>query len=99
MKTTVINIKKNHFNRETDVYIGRGSKWGNPYFISHIQTRDEVCEKYIAHMTELMKADPTKYNIAELQGKRLACYCKPLRCHGDWLAALANGEVALNGRV
>ena len=29
-----------------DVYIGRGSKWGNPYVIGKDGNRDEVIEKY-----------------------------------------------------
>jgi hypothetical protein len=41
---------------------------------------------------------PARYDIAELQGKRLVCFCKPLRCHGDWLAEQANnGEAADDG--
>ena len=34
--------------------------------------------------------------LGELRGKRLACYCAPLPCHGDVLAALAD---APGGRV
>ncbi len=30
----------------------------------------------------------------ELKGKRIACHCKPKRCHLDWVAKVANGEVA-----
>lgn len=28
----------------------------------------------------------------ELKGKQLACWCAPLPCHGDVLAAVADGE-------
>jgi hypothetical protein len=99
MKTTGANITDAPFQKGRDVYIGRGSKWGNPYHIGRSGTRDEVCDKYVAYMTRLMKAEPQKYDVSELRGKRLVCYCKPLRCHGDWLAALANGEVELDGRI
>jgi hypothetical protein len=90
----VVN-KKTHGLHKDDVYIGRGSKWGNPFKIGVDGTRDEVCEKYIVYMTERMKEFKSLYDIRELQGKRLMCFCKPLRCHGDWLAALANGEIEL----
>lgn len=46
----------------------------------------------------LSKFDYEKYfwttdlpnQLSELRGKRLGCYCKPLRCHGDFLAKLVN---------
>lgn len=79
---TVIHIR----NRKTgDVYIGRGSKWGNPFFIGKDGTRKEVVAKYerwLVRQPELMGA------LGELAGKRLVCFCKPLACHGDVLVRL-----------
>lgn len=94
MKTIVANKKAPDYKHQpNDVYIGRGSKWGNPYRIGIGGTRGVMCDKYTEHMTKLLREYPEKYNILELQGKRLVCFCKPARCHGDWLAAMAN-EVA-----
>lgn len=88
MKTTVVHCKKSSY----DVYIGRPSKWGNPY--SHllgtqaefmVSTREEAIAKYKDYLLnnhELMKALP------ELQGKVLGCWCKPKACHGDVLVEL-----------
>lgn len=71
-----------------DVYIGRGSKWGNPFKMQSytLAERDRVCDEYERwfYTTNL----PSQ--IGELVGKKLGCYCKPLRCHGDFLARLAN---------
>ena len=70
-----------------DVYIGRGSKWGNPYVIGKDGNRDEVIEKYrlyIERTPELLCA------ISELKGKNLVCFCKPQRCHGDILLKRVN---------
>tara|TARA_R100001510_G_scaffold50995_1_gene50428 strand:+ start:1167 stop:1424 length:258 start_codon:yes stop_codon:yes gene_type:complete len=70
-----------------DVYIGRGSKWGNPYVIGKDGNRDEVIEKYrlyIERTPELLCA------ISELKGKNLVCFCKPQRCHGDILLKRAS---------
>ena len=78
---SVVNIRK----AKCDVYIGRGSKWGNPFIIGRDGTREEVIAKYkdyILNSKELLKAIP------ELKGKVLGCYCKPLACHGDVLMEL-----------
>jgi hypothetical protein len=83
--TTVVNIKK---TKNYDVYIGRGSKWGNPFKMKDwSQTeRDRVCDEYEKWF---WTTDLPNY-IYELKDKILGCYCKPLRCHGDFLAKLAN---------
>ena len=68
-----------------DVYIGRGSKWGNPYKIGRDGTRAEVIEKYRAYI----KTQPYLMNsLRELCGRVLGCYCAPLPCHGDVLVEL-----------
>ena len=76
-----------HCKREPyDVYIGRGSKWGNPFVIGRDGTREEVIQRYehwLATVTGLMKQLP------ELHGKTLGCWCAPKPCHGDVLARLA----------
>lgn len=72
-----------------DVYIGRPSKWGNPFVIGRDGSRDDVIEKY----RQWLPTQPQLLNsISELKGKRLACFCAPLPCHGDILATLANKE-------
>ena len=74
------------------VYIGRsrsGFSWGNPYKIGKDGDRAEVCNKHIDYFN---RNNGLKARIAELKGKVLGCYCYPERCHGDYLASLANGE-------
>lgn len=78
----VVHCKKEPF----DVYIGRPSKWGNPFTISRDGTREEVIEKYrdwLIEQDDLMEALP------ELKGKVLGCWCSPKSCHGDVLIELA----------
>lgn len=75
-ETCVVNRKKQPF----DVYIGRGSRWGNPFEIGRDGSREEVCAKYLQHLLhspELLAA------LSSLKGKRLGCYCSPRLCHGD----------------
>ena len=81
--TKVVHCKKEKY----DVYIGRPSKWGNPFEIDKDGTREEVIAKYkdwILQQPDLMKALP------ELKDKTIACWCHPKACHGDVLAALAD---------
>lgn len=70
-----------------DVYVGRPSKWGNPFTIGRDGTRQEVIgryERWLLTQPELLAALP------DLAGKTLACWCAPRPCHGDVLARLAN---------
>lgn len=84
MKTRVVNLRKEPY----DVYIGRGSKWGNPFKIGKDGTREEVIKKY---KDWFMKTDLILH-LSELKWKRLGCYCKPLACHGDFLISLIENE-------
>ena len=87
------------YNKSTDknipksaVYIGRGSKWGNPFKIGIHGTRKEVIAKYKLFLL----AKPELLNqVEELKNKDLVCYCKPLDCHGDILEKIANNDLHL----
>lgn len=68
------------------MYIGRPSKWGNPFSIGRDGTRDDVIKKYEAW---LIRSEVFK-DIAELKGKTLGCWCSPQACHGDVLSRYAN---------
>ena len=88
MPTTVV-----HCNHEPyDVYIGRGSRWGNPFRIGLDGNRDEVIDKYADW---LMTQSILLAKVGQLKDKRLGCYCAPKRCHGNILAQLADTVAAL----
>lgn len=72
----------------TAVYVGRPSKWGNPYKIGEDGTREEVIEKYVDYLLRTGLFN----DIKELEGKDLVCWCAPLPCHADVLLKLANKE-------
>ena len=40
------NIRNEEINKYSDVYIGRGSKWGNPFVIGRDGDRDLVIKKF-----------------------------------------------------
>lgn len=88
-----------------DVYIGRPSKWGNPF--SH-QAKGTLAEHLVDTRTRavwsyaewLLDQPRLLEALPELEGKRLVCWCKPQSCHGDVLAyAVEQGIEALRERV
>lgn len=68
------------------VYVGRPTKWGNPYVIGRDGTREEVIRKFREYAVDALYQD-----LHELEGKDLVCWCPPLPCHADVLLELANG--------
>lgn len=82
MSTRVVNVRE----ERCEVYIGRGTPWGNPFKVGRDGTRDEVIQKYWEHLA----AHPELIERArrELRGKVLGCWCKPEACHGDVLVEL-----------
>ena len=79
------------------VYVGRPTKWGNPY--THlpinpkyadtcikVATREDAVKKYKETLPRFI------YDLApvELKGKDLVCWCAPKPCHADVLLEIAN---------
>ncbi len=89
----VLNRKTNYIPKDA-VYVGRPSKWGNPYqigsiFAGKVLTGEDcivLYGHYLQTNKELLK------NLEELRGKDLVCWCSPLPCHADILLDLANGH-------
>jgi len=86
----IVHCKKEHF----DIYIGRPSKWGNPF--SH---KEDTIAKYKVNTREVSIEAFRKWitegegmyllnDLHELDGKILGCWCKPKSCHGDVLIEL-----------
>lgn len=80
------------------VYVGRPTKWGNPF--THLEkgtlaehkvaTREESVsrfEQYLLERPELLAAAKR-----ELKGKSLVCWCAPKSCHADILMKHANQD-------
>jgi hypothetical protein len=70
------------------VYVGRPSKWGNPFVIGRDGDRDEVIEAYEHWLDHQMTIDP--WFLRGLKGKDLVCWCVPEACHADVLLEIAN---------
>lgn len=86
--TLVVNRKCEDY----DIYIGRGSKWGNPFHMKNEKHRDIVIDKY---KTYIMNSPHLLADIDELRGMRLGCYCAPKRCHGEILIDIIRNKDSL----
>lgn len=73
---------------EGAIYVGRPSKWGNPFQIGRDGDREEVIRKFT---TYFLNSDMI-HHVMELHGKDLVCWCAPEGCHADILLKLANPE-------
>ena len=82
----VLNKYKDTIPKDS-IYIGRPSKWGNPFEIGKDGNRDEVVEKYT---TYILSNEELLNDLYQLKNKDLVCYCSPKLCHGDVLIILAN---------
>ncbi|MBT4177737.1 MAG: DUF4326 domain-containing protein [Candidatus Marinimicrobia bacterium] len=80
------------------VYVGRGSKFGNPFKITEDRDAREVVSAFEIWLTVdgVHAGIPEKKvaildNIEKLKGKNLACWCKiGAPCHADVLLKLVN---------
>lgn len=83
---------------ENTVYVGRPSKWGNPFKVKMDKGEKPrnpnlpiliALSAYKKYIQEQVKGG--NLNIKELKGKNLACWCKIGKpCHADILLKLAN---------
>ena len=75
------------------VYVGRGTKWGNPFRLGKDGTAQLCVAQFRAFLQELWGTDMAGPEAIryQLRGKDLACWC-PLDqpCHADVLLEIAN---------
>lgn len=82
-------LNKHHGDASNEaIYIGRPSKWGNPFVVGKHGERGECVDLYrnwIKDQPELISQIKN-----ELKGKDLVCFCAPKKCHGDVIIEIAN---------
>jgi len=80
-----------------NVYIGRrgvvfcdgerypkaNSIWANPFKLKQYSRRESL-RLYEEYIENKINTDPL-YNLTQLDGKNLGCWCHPESCHGDIL--------------
>lgn len=79
--------KRNKNIPEDAVYVGRPTRWGNPFIIGRDGSREDVVRKYAESLSPNDKLQIKQ----ELKGKDLVCWCAPKPCHADILLEIANG--------
>ena len=111
--TEVVDIHmKNGERPDFDVYIGRlvrntefnfGSKWHNPFRLNSHNIKDSL-KSYEKYIRKQMKINPVYFNLNEIKGKKLGCWCittdklEPLVCHGQILMKLLK-EKCINDNI
>lgn len=69
-----------------DIFIGRPSKFSNPFIIGKDGTRTDVIRKFEEYFKTHSQLD--KF-VKELDGKKIACWCSlDEKCHGDSIIAI-----------
>lgn len=72
------------------VYVGRPTKWGNPYIAGRVYGPFQAVKLYREYLTT-GNGQHLLTQLSELRGHNLACWCKPgSHCHADVLLELAN---------
>jgi len=84
------------------VYVGRPTKFGNPFPVALVGSHEQAIERY---RFWLQRGDvtfgfpPQAAEIRQLRGKDLACWCplvdkdgNKVPCHAEILLELANAE-------
>lgn len=71
------------------VYIGRPSKWGNPFDVK-TYGRGVALKMFRSWVYAPARAELRDQARSELKGKDLVCFCKPKACHGDLWLEIAN---------
>ena len=90
----LVNRHKDTF----DIYIGRGTIWGNPHPIDPGQgiSRQISIEMYREHLYACLEDGRiTVDDMLSLSGKRIGCSCAPLPCHGDVIIEAFNAAVEM----
>ena len=70
---------------------GADGVFGNPFTLA--EHGHEAIDLFRIHLQGLLDRDPAvKDALESLRGKRLGCFCKPGRCHGDVIVEFLHGR-------
>lgn len=98
MKPVVLN-RHVHGKPQGAVYVGRPSKWGNPFTWRHAPValgvgiytpKEEVLPRFRDWLSKPAQARLVAEAKQELRGRDLVCSCWPRPCHADTWLEIAN---------
>lgn len=86
----VVNLR----NDDVDIwtrYVGRPTKFGNPFIVGANGTRDVVIKRYTEWFDATIRLDPVFRrefetlirDVKDRKITKLACWCAPKACHAD----------------
>ena len=77
----VVFINKERFPK-------KASQWANPFSVKK-EGRDKCLELYEKWLRAKIKKEGTT-EFKKLENKKLGCWCKPEKCHGDIIIKILN---------
>lgn len=83
----IVNLRNVEFDKTLHIRADRLSMFGNPFVMKRETERDLVCDQYDVYFVDkINKNVGFKYAIQNVgdvmrNGKKLACWCYPKRCH------------------
>jgi acyl-coenzyme A synthetase/AMP-(fatty) acid ligase len=67
----------------------KGTKWENPFKVDKNCSLEDSLMKYMDYIVE----SGLIYDIKELKGKTIGCWCETSNCHANILREIADGEL------
>ena len=100
---------KDWTNGSDNVYIGRAgvvfvngerfpkkqSIWANPFKVGRDGSLAVILKKYQQYIAGKIKMEPNIYNIEELRGRNLGCWCVPAASTLDSEPTVCHGQILL----
>ena len=71
-----------------NIFYYKASKWANPFKVTDECSLEESLDKYIDYIVQTGLI----YDIHELKGKTLGCWCTSSKCHATILCEIADGK-------
>ena len=104
------NDLKDWMNGSDNVYIGRAgvvfvngerfpkkqSIWANPFKAGRDGSLAVILKKYQQYIDEKIKMEPNTYNIEDLRGRNLGCWCIPAASTLDSEPTVCHGQIILH---
>jgi hypothetical protein len=90
--TEVVSLRDCDGRDPLVVRVDRAGPWGNPFPAALYGGRERCLGLYCEWL--LLRPDVRERARSELRGRKLACWCSPMPCHADVLAAVVEGDLS-----